>query len=59
MLKKQNKKFQTENNILNSPKAGQCNSLKIALFIAATTISCELRSQENKNKVKIIDIKNK
>ena len=44
-------------NILASPVAGQCNSLTVDLCIAPPTISCESRSNEDKNKDEIINIK--
>ena len=31
-----------------SPEAGQCNSLTIALCIAAPTISCKLKGKKEK-----------
>ena len=40
-LKIQNKKVQSESNILASPEAGQGNCLTVALCIAPTTFSCE------------------
>ena len=52
--KKYLKEFQPDSNILASPKAGQCNSLTVALCIVAPIISCESGSEEKKIKDKII-----
>ena len=49
--------IQPDNNILASPEAGQCYSLRVALCFAAPKFLCRSGSQEDKKKDKTIILK--
>ena len=51
--------MQPDSNISASPERSQRNSMTVALCIATPTISCGSGSQEDKNRDKILILKNR